>query len=184
MGTWNSSPHPISDIRDWRDLGRLELKPDFQRREVWSNAAKIMLIDTIIANNPMPKIFLSAIIQEKKTHRIVIDGQQRIRAILDFLDNKFKLKAPYTGKFSDCSFDDLPEDIQEEILQYSIDFNEGKKFSDEELRPYFPLNTVLDGLFEIVKRIFGIRVLPAERPEVWHEDVQFFEIRDAGDQRR
>ncbi len=57
-------------------------------------------------------------------------------------------------------------------------------FSDEELRPYFPLNIVLAGLFEVVKRIFGMQVRPAERPEVWHEDVQFFEICDARNNRR
>ena len=36
MVSWNSSPHPISDIRDWSEANRLELQPDFQRREVWS----------------------------------------------------------------------------------------------------------------------------------------------------
>ncbi len=57
-------------------------------------------------------------------------------------------------------------------------------FSDEDLRPYFPLNTVLDGLFEVVHRVFGMQVKTAERPEVWHEDVQFFEIHDADNKRR
>ncbi len=57
-------------------------------------------------------------------------------------------------------------------------------FSDESLRPYFPLDKVLQGLFEVVHRLFGMRVLPAERPEVWHPDVQFFEIRDQDDKRR
>ena len=45
---WESYSHPISDIRDWDNNNRLELKPDFQRNEVWSRAAQIMLIDTII----------------------------------------------------------------------------------------------------------------------------------------
>ena len=57
-------------------------------------------------------------------------------------------------------------------------------FTDEELRPYFPLNTVLEGLFEVVKRLFSMTVKAAERPEVWHQDVQFFEIRDAQNNRR
>lgn len=57
-------------------------------------------------------------------------------------------------------------------------------FSDESLRPYFPLDTVLNGLFEVVKRLFGMRVIPAESPQLWHPDVQFFEIRDKDDQRR
>ena len=47
---------------------------------------------------------------------------------------------------------------------------------DELLRPYFPLDRVLDGLFEVVRRTFGFRI--DERPieEVWHPDVRFFEI--------
>ena len=32
---WNSYSHPISDIRDWNNAKRLEIKPDFQRNEVW-----------------------------------------------------------------------------------------------------------------------------------------------------
>ena len=52
---------------------------------------------------------------------------------------------------------------------------------DELLRPYFPLESVLAGLFEIVSRTFGFRV--EERPieEVWHEDVRFYEIFDEDD---
>jgi len=57
-------------------------------------------------------------------------------------------------------------------------------FSDESLRPYFPLDKVLNGLFEVVKRLFGMQVIPAEHPQLWHEDVQFFEIRDKDEQRR
>jgi len=57
-------------------------------------------------------------------------------------------------------------------------------FSDESLRPYFPLDKVLNGLFEVVNRLFGMQVIPVERPQVWHKDVQFFEIRDKNDQRR
>ncbi len=47
---------------------------------------------------------------------------------------------------------------------------------EEELRPYFPLDRVLEGLFEIVRRTFGFRV--EERPieEVWHPDVRHYEI--------
>ena len=57
-------------------------------------------------------------------------------------------------------------------------------FSDEDLRPYFPLDTVIDGLFEVVERVFEMRVVPAERPQVWHEDVQFFAIEDVKGERR
>jgi len=47
---------------------------------------------------------------------------------------------------------------------------------DEELRPYFPLDQVLRGLFEIVRRTFGFRVEERKIEEVWHDDVRFYEI--------
>ncbi|MEX2287360.1 MAG: M3 family metallopeptidase, partial [Planctomycetaceae bacterium] len=52
-------------------------------------------------------------------------------------------------------------------------------FTDEQLRPYFPLERVLDGLFGLVNRIFGITVQPADgRAPVWQKDVRYFEIAD------
>src|SRR4051812_17956089 len=99
MGKWNSSPHPISDLRDWTRANRLEVRPDFQRREVWSQAARVMLIDTILREVPMPKMFLWNAVINESTHRRVIDGQQRILAILAFLDDKFALERPYSGPY-------------------------------------------------------------------------------------
>ena len=52
-------------------------------------------------------------------------------------------------------------------------------FSAEELRPYFPLPQVLDGLFGLVKRLFGVTVTAADgQAPVWHEDVRYFQIAD------
>jgi oligopeptidase A len=48
----------------------------------------------------------------------------------------------------------------------------------EELRPYFALDAVLDGLFEIVRRVFGVRVTERQGVPAWHPDVRFFEIHD------
>ena len=45
---WESYSYSISDVCDWADDERLELSPDFQRSEVWTQAAQIMLIDTIL----------------------------------------------------------------------------------------------------------------------------------------
>ncbi|KAL7498588.1 hypothetical protein ACHAWT_010123 [Skeletonema menzelii] len=50
---------------------------------------------------------------------------------------------------------------------------------EEELRPYFELDAVLDGMFGLVDRIFGVEVREANgKAEVWHPDVKFFEIYD------
>ena len=52
--------------------------------------------------------------------------------------------------------------------------------SQELLRPYFPVGRVLDGMFEIVRRIYGIDVVEVAGPEVWHPSVRAFEVRRAG----
>jgi oligopeptidase A len=50
-------------------------------------------------------------------------------------------------------------------------------FNAEELRPYFPLPQVLDGLFGLAKRLFGVTITPADgQAPVWHPDVQYFQI--------
>ena len=51
-------------------------------------------------------------------------------------------------------------------------------FSEEDVRPYFPLPRVLSGMFEVVHRLYGLSI--AERPgvEIWHPDVRFYDIRD------
>ena len=52
-------------------------------------------------------------------------------------------------------------------------------FDDEELRPYFSMEKVIDGMFSIATKIFGIRInQPENQPEVWHEEVKFYEIYD------
>ena len=51
-------------------------------------------------------------------------------------------------------------------------------FSEEALRPYFPLPRVLDGLFALAQRLFGVRIEAADGVPVWHDDVRFFRIRD------
>ena len=137
MAHWNSSPHPISDIRDWSEVQRLELRPDFQRRTVWSAAARIMLMDTILRGVPMPKIFLANTIQNGRTYRIVIDGQQRISAILDFLRDKFSLDEPYTGSKKGKRFSELDRETQNRFLSYQIDFNEAVNLSDGEVREVY-----------------------------------------------
>ncbi|WP_294901339.1 oligopeptidase A [Tatumella sp. UBA2305] len=50
--------------------------------------------------------------------------------------------------------------------------------SDEQLRPYFPENKAVSGLFEVVKRIYGITAKERKDVDVWHPDVRFFELYD------
>lgn len=56
--------------------------------------------------------------------------------------------------------------------------------SDEILRPYFPEDKVLNGLFETVNRLFGINVKEVQGVDTWHKDVRFFEIFDNSGEKR
>ncbi|EKP0308389.1 oligopeptidase A [Aeromonas veronii] len=56
--------------------------------------------------------------------------------------------------------------------------------SDEQLRPYFPANKVVKGLFEVVKRVFGMKVRERLGIDTWHPDVRFYDIFDADDELR
>ena len=51
-------------------------------------------------------------------------------------------------------------------------------FSDQEVKQYFPEQQVLDGMFRVVEKLYGLSIATDEAPR-WHEDVRFYSIRDA-----
>ncbi len=56
--------------------------------------------------------------------------------------------------------------------------------SDEQLRPYFPEQRVVEGLFEVVKRVFGITAKERTGVDTWHPEVRFFDLFDASGELR
>ena len=100
-------------------------------------AARISLMDTILRNIPMPKIFMEALIKEEDTYRRVIDGQQRIKAILSFLADEYALEKPYGGSFANLKFSQLPPDARDRVLSYKIDVNEIRNAPDLVVRDIY-----------------------------------------------
>ncbi|HEX5354344.1 MAG TPA: M3 family metallopeptidase [Rhodanobacteraceae bacterium] len=61
------------------------------------------------------------------------------------------------------------------LARYALD--------EEQLKAYFPLPAVLDGMFALAGKLYGITVEPAREPvDVWHPDVRYCEVRDVGGQ--
>lgn len=138
MVRWDSTQMSIGDIRDLTNSHRLELQPDFQRKEVWSVAAKIMLIDSILKNIPMPKFYLLKKARDEATFREVIDGQQRLRAILGFMNNEFTLKSPpCESHLHNKYFQDLEQPERDLFINYRIDMYEVTDITDAEVRQMY-----------------------------------------------
>jgi len=75
---WEIKPYRIVDVISMIDSNTLILRPEYQRRSVWSKAAKSSLVETIVQRKPVP-FFL---IHKKPNGKLeVIDGQQRLRAM-------------------------------------------------------------------------------------------------------
>ena len=134
---WKSTNNDIADLKQRTIDNRLELRPPFQRKGVWGKSAQIMLMDTVLKNIPMPKIFLASIIKKDTPYFSVIDGQQRIRAILSFIRGEFSLQKPYVGEYKNKKFAELPENIRGNFLRYSLDYNEITDASEEQLREIY-----------------------------------------------
>lgn len=127
LRTFKPRAFSISDLYDWYNQSptQLILNPKFQRRAVWTPQSKSYLINTILLGLPLPVFFLrqNTDPQSKKTIREVVDGQQRLRAVFDFVDNGFSLKKSHNEEFGGCFFSELPSDIQSDFLSYELTVN-------------------------------------------------------------
>lgn len=136
-GNWKPSNHTVGDFKDWNDENKLVMRPPFQRNAVWTQTSRIMLIDTLLKNYPIPKIFIQNAREDDKTVRKIIDGQQRISAILDYINDEFILEDPYEGNYQGLKFSELPKETQETMLQFTIDCNEAYGYTDGEYREIY-----------------------------------------------
>ncbi|MDP2707368.1 MAG: M3 family metallopeptidase, partial [Burkholderiales bacterium] len=109
-----------------------------------------------------------------------------VREVMDFLNDLARRAKPAAQK----DFDELKQFARAahgvdrleawDIAYYSEKLQHAKyRLSQEDLRPYFPETKVVPGLFEVVKRLYGLTITEVKGIEVWHPDVRFFEIRDA-----
>jgi hypothetical protein len=138
------SVYTAQDFLLWKETGVLDLTPKFQRRAVWTPAARSFFIDTILQSMPIPPIYIRVTQSSDKKRRIrqVVDGQQRLSCVLDFIGGKFRLSqglhAPWEGK----TYDELTIDEQDRIRTYSFAAEIFQGISDREVLEIFSrLNT-------------------------------------------
>lgn len=125
MKNFDSRTYSINDFLEWEKNGQLELNPYFQRRSVWNDNARSYLMDTIIRGLPMPKVFIRQKINvtTRNSIREVVDGQQRLRTILSFINDGFVISKQHNSKYGGLYFSQLnqvDDEIQANILNYEI----------------------------------------------------------------
>lgn len=97
---------------------KLDTGPAYQRRKRWDSGKKSRLIESFIMNIPVPPIFLY---EYKLAHYEVMDGQQRISAIIEFYEDKFALEGlEYWKELEGRKYSALPETIRSAIDRRSL----------------------------------------------------------------
>src|SRR2546426_3204849 len=118
----NIAPYPISDFMDWEFSGQLEIAPNFQRGDIWPPKAKSFLIDTILRSRPIPPLYIRLRFDpiKKRMIRQVVDGQQRLRAVLGFIRGEFPILRVHNSDFAGMYYSDLPEDVRNDFQSYKF----------------------------------------------------------------
>lgn len=139
MLKFQTQVYRINDILGWDERKELFLVPNFQRRRVWSPRGKSFLMDSIIRGYPLPQFFIREKIntKERKTIREVVDGQQRLRTILEFINGEFTIMPIHNEEFANIVFQKLPDEIQQGILSFPLAVNTLIGTSDEDVLEIF-----------------------------------------------
>jgi hypothetical protein len=135
----NPQTYSIAEILKWNDDKELELNPKFQRGPVWSAPARTYLIDSILRGYPIPKLLFRTVVDRtsRRTLRDVVDGQQRLRTIIDFAADKFALGPKAGEEYRDQRYSDLEPDTQDAFLAYKLTCEQLLNASDEDVLEIF-----------------------------------------------
>lgn len=123
-------------VKDVFTNGKYDRKPIYQRRITWDNKKRSRLIESFIMNIPVPPIFIYEVEYGKYE---VMDGLQRISAIMDFYDNEYALEGlTEWPELNTKKYSELPKKIKEGIDRRQISvvslLKESAKSQEQEQR--------------------------------------------------
>ena len=143
-----ASIYKPSQIYKMFNEGEIYIDNSFQRRYVWEEKHQIALIETILLGYDIPAIYLWEQKPDPKTGKTVfsvVDGQQRIGAIVKYIRDEFPLKKKHlisniklSTEWQDKRFSELPDNLKTEIWSYTLNVNMiGSEVSLEEIKTMF-----------------------------------------------
>lgn len=134
----NTTNRTVVWFKKTNDNGDLQMKPPFQRNPVWTQPQKSYLIDSILNGFPIPEIYMQEFVDENGNElHIIIDGQQRIRACLEYLEGKYEINEEESPSWGGMKFDDLSADDKKKIFGYTFLVRVLPSMSDEDIRGVF-----------------------------------------------
>jgi len=170
--------YPIHALNYLITNHKLDFNPEYQRESVWTRSQKQLFIDSLLIGIDIPKIYFREVDRNGYQYEVV-DGQQRLRTISEFLDNQFPLSEdsdPINGKpIAKKYFQDLETDLQLELHAISLDIViMNSSYTDDDIDEMFlrlqngtPLNAaekrraIIGNMVGIVKslsshKVFGL----------------------------
>jgi len=133
-------------LEKWIRSHEIDMNPDFQRNYVWTQKQKEQYIEWILrGGNSGREIYFNhpGWFKGFKGTMIIVDGKQRIEAVLGFLHNKIKAYGHYNNEYTDkpdslfCSFSANVADLEskDQVLKWYLDMNTGGTVhTDEEIK--------------------------------------------------
>ena len=130
--------YTIADFLKWHDDKELVLNPKFQRGSVWSPQARTYLIDSILRGYPIPKILLRTEVDRdtRRTKRDVVDGQQRLKTIIDFSSDKLMLGTK-AREFKGLKYSQLEDNLKDQFLSYKLTCEQLLNANDDDVLEVF-----------------------------------------------
>lgn len=132
----DQSAMDLSTIKTKIEEGELDLQPDFQRGEVWTDLKKKRLIDTVLRSWYIPAIHI--VVNDNLDREEVLDGQQRIRTILEFMNDGFPVDGniqPLDERVKQLHgqlYSDLPDRVRSRFRRFTLNTIRLRDYRPEE----------------------------------------------------
>ena len=98
----------------------IQINPEFQRNQVWNPKQKCELVESILMGIPIPIMYL---FENKYGQKQVVDGRQRITALLEYINNTYPLRnLKILSKLDGCKFNDLDPKLRGIFEDYQLSF--------------------------------------------------------------
>ena len=194
MELFDRNKKTIKDIYEQFNEGKLTVDQSYQRRHVWMPQDKVRLMETILMGLIVPEVFFWPASIDPETGNTlthIVDGQQRISAIVDFIDCKYKLNSKYMlddGMKNQCgnlTFSELTSEAKTSIWTYKLSVVDiDKSWSMDQIKiMFYRLNLTNYSLNEQEKRnskssAFGDKSEALAKNEFWNE-LRVFSANDA-----